>query len=219
MYLHEMPVGSTVVLNVKVAKQMMNFTTHIIDAGIATKNGGYAICNLIKVDGKILNLCHCAINACIKHVDTGRDYKYTISKVAIDRKRRVLRLYSSTKVKPQNYRNAFRVPCGYRTSMHIGNNRRPINGFVHDISYSGVACIFTSNLASVNVNDRLSATIYDNDMRAYKAFGTIVRVVDDFKPDFTLVGVKFDKFDKDIDFQKLISTLQLKELRIRQDNK
>ena len=29
--------------------------------------------------------------------------KYTISKVAIDRKRRVLRLYSSTKVKPQNY--------------------------------------------------------------------------------------------------------------------
>lgn len=216
MYLHELPVGSSVTLKVKVMKQSIEFPTHIVDEGMIEKAGSCAICNLIKINGKIVDLGHYAVDACITNVDDGRDYKYVITKISMDKKRRVLRIYSSATVKPQNYRNAFRVPCSYRAVMRIGDNRKVIDGFVHDISYLGAAYMFTAGLATVNVNDPISVTIYDDALRTYKVSGTIVRIVDEFKPDFTLVGVEFDK---GTNFQKFVNVLQLRELRVRYDNK
>ena len=127
-----------------------------------------------------------------------------------------MRLYSTDNAKAKNHREAFRVPCGYRAVLQIGNNRKVIDSHVHDLSFTGASYVFAPDAVIASVGDAVSGSIYDDNEHLYRTSGEIVRVIDNFSRDFTLIGVRFKG---DVKLQSLVSRLQMNELRVRGDER
>ena len=211
MYINEITIGSQVTIKVKVEGQILEFNSEVVATG-DTRKGKFLACNFIIIQDKVLNLSRHHVFVDIHNIGDGRDYRFFLNASALDKKNRNMRLYSTDNAKAKNHREAFRVPCGYRAVLQIGNNRKAIDGHVHDLSFTGASYVFTTDAANVTVGDSVSGSIYDNDEHLYRTSGEIVRILENFGKDLTLIGVKFEG---DIKIQGLIGKLQLNELRVR----
>ena len=211
MYIYEHPKGSQIEIKVKVQDNLLNFGTDIIGSSDRLKkNAGYRIdCNPVIMDEKRIMFGKHGLIVYVHNSDDNRVYKYPITATATAEKGSVQCFYSLENARPENFRGAFRVPCSYNSSLKIGG-RGSVDGITHDLSFSGAAYIFTSSAAQAEENDYISATIRDANGKAYKAAGKVVRVVENFNPGFTLIGVQFDQ---GVDMHELVSKAQLEQLR------
>lgn len=218
----EMGIGSTIELEASVKGNKLVFITTIrnIIAKPSKRYGFGIICDQIRnKEGKLLIFDNTNVVAKIQNNVDKRQYDFVISACANSKCEPVLYLYSQQDAKPKNFRSNFRVPCGYRANMQIGPNKKTVDGFVHDISFSGISFTYDKNKIRSDIGQSVSATIYDeseND-RSYKVSADIVRVQEDFGNDRTLIGAKFHKDNKEIN--RIVAKCQRKELRIRKDKK
>lgn len=215
MYINEIAIGSQVTIKVKTGGHLIEFNSEVVGVG-DTRKGKFLACNYIMIQDRILNLGGHHVFIDVHNIDDGRDYRFFLTASAIDKKNHNMRLYSLESAKAKNHREAFRVPCGYRAVLQIGNNRKAIDGHVHDLSFTGASYVFAPDKVNVTVGDIVSGSIYDDNEHMYRTTGEIIRVIEDFSRDFTLIGVKFKG---DVKLQSLVSRLQLNELRVRGENK
>lgn len=223
--LREMPIGSEVELEVGIKGKKITFNTVIYDRiEKVNKKLGYGVkCGQIRSeDGRLLNFSRTSIIAKVKNKEDNRQYEYIITMCVHSNKENYLYLYSLQDVKPKNFRSNYRVPCGYRTNMQIGTNRKAIDGHVHDISFSGISLVYAKDKVKSDIGQKVSAMIYDdNDSeRGYRISADIVRIEEEWNKDKTLIGAKFDDnftvANKDI--SKIVIQCQRKELKLRKDN-
>lgn len=223
-YISEMSVGSDVTLKVTKANNSMEFETTII--GIIDqehKHYGKGIkCKLVYINDKVANFRNTQLVATIKDKESGRDFVFNITASILHIAQGYMCIYCLNDVKPKNYRNAYRVPCGYRTNMQIGTNRKAIDGHVHDISFSGISLVYEKDKVKSDIGQKVSAMIYeDNDSeRGYRVLADIVRIEEEWAKDKTLIGAKFDNSftvaNKDI--SNIVVQCQRKELKLRKEN-
>ncbi len=210
MFIFQHPKGSGVELEVRVYGNVMNFSTRVTGgSGTYRIGAGYKVeCEPVMMDDKVISFGKHDITALIHNSDDGRVYKYSASATSYGKN--VFRIYCAADAKPENFRGAFRVPCNYRSTLRIGDSRATIEGITHDLSFSGAAYIFTSGKSDAHEQDMIKADIYDENGTKYQTKGHVVRIVEDFNPGFTLIGVQFDD---GVDMHELVSRTQLEELK------
>lgn len=222
--LSEMTIGSKVVLEVLIKNTKLEFETvikYIVEK--PSKQYGYGIaCEQIFSDkGALLSFKGVNVVANIENASDKRNYQFLLSVCVNNKSDKTLVMFSTQDIKPKNYRDTFRVLCGYRTTMQIGNNRKAIDGHVHDISFTGISFTYDSNKIKSDVGQNVSAMIYegDKDDHGYRVSADIVRINDTWAENKTLIGAKFDDSINNRDVNKLVAKCQIKEMRIRRDNK
>lgn len=210
MYIYEHPVNSQIELRVTVDETQLNFGTESIGSSDKFKpNAGFRLdCNPVTMDGKKIRFGKHAITLFLHNPEDSRVYKYPVTATATAEMGTIQCFFSTTNAKPENFRGAFRVPCNYDSSIKLGG--RTVDGITHDLSFSGAAYIFTSTATEVGQGEFFSATVRDKDNKAYKMKGKVVRVVEDFNPGFTLIGVQFDE---GVDMHELVTKAQLDQIR------
>ena len=223
--LREMSIGSEIELEVGIKGKKITFNTVLYDRiEKVNKKLGYGVkCGQIRSeDGRLLNFSGTSIIAREKNKEDNRQYEYIITMCVHSKKENYLYLYSLQDVKPKNFRADYRVPCGYRTNMQIGTNRKAIDGHVHDISFSGISLVYEKDKVKSDVGQKVSAMIYeDNDSeKGCRVLADIVRIEEDWNKDKKLIGGKFYNsfivLNKEI--SKIVVQCQRKELKLRKEN-
>ncbi len=210
MYVYEHPKQSQIELRVTVDDTQLNFGTEIIGSCDKFKtNAGFRVdCKPVIMDGKKIRFGKHAVTMFIHNPNDSRVYKYPVTATATAEMGTIQCFYSTTNAKPENFRGAFRVPCNYDSSIKIGG--RSIEGITHDLSFSGAAYIFTAKDAEAHEGDQLLATVRDKANKQYKMNGKVVRVVENFNPGFTLIGVQFNE---GVDMHELVTKAQIDQIK------
>jgi len=222
--LSEMAIGSTVKLQIsvkladgKVAK--LEKETQVRDQ-ISEWNKTYGCgikCDQIVIDGKVVNLKNCKLTAIVTNVGDKREYSFPIVATLNSKVDTSLHLYSLQDIKPENHRDTYRVPCLYPTMMQIGENRKAIEGFAHDISYSGISFTYDSDRIEARIGQNVSASIQSPKReRPYKVAAEIVRINPNFSEKRTLIGARF--IVQTNETNRLMLECQMKEMKVRKDN-
>lgn len=218
-HISEMSVGSNVVLTLKVNDQKLIFSTEIVEA-IEKRSSklGYGVrCNVVRNEaGKVISFGNVAVKATIINKDDGRQYTFPLSACGNSRASDWLYLYSPQDSKPVNNRTTFRVVCGMKANISVGDDRKAYECFVHDISFSGVSFSFDPGKIPVNVGDSINAAIYDESTDKFtRLSAVVVRVVEEWQNGKSLIGARFSIVDNGVNM--LVAKCQMKELKVRQD--
>jgi len=221
--LSDMAVGSTIKLEIsaklasgKIAKIMQE--TLIRDTIIEwNKTYGCGIkCDQITAEGKVVNLANCKLLAIIANNEDNREYRFPIKATLNSKKDGTLHLYSTLDSKPENFRSTYRVPCLYPTMMQIGENRKAIEGFAHDISYTGISFTYDSERIEARIGQHVSAAVQSPKReRPYKVMAEIVRIDPNFSDKRTLIGARFMIQTNDVN--NLMLECQMKDLKLRKE--
>lgn len=196
--------GDTVTLETKVAQNYQEPYKHAFCIGVEP----------IFRDGRIVSLGRNKVSASIKNIEDNREYSYTIAFHGLSKDRTQLLLFSPDDIAPVNHRLNYRVPCSYNVVVQIGNNKKAVEGYIHDISLSGIGMVFvTGEFKTIIEGDAVSASIFDNYEHVYKVSGRVVRSIEGFTENRTLIGVQFDETPAAI--AGLVAGLQRQELRLR----
>lgn len=213
-YLSEMEIGSEIQLDIKTTKGVASIQNRILGVSEYSEKFGYGVyVNPVKVNDHLVSLTGCTIEATVLNNADGRTYKFPLTLAVNNTKTMHLQLYSKFDNKPTNFRDTFRMPCSYQAEVQIAEHNGIVKAFVHDVSLLGISFTFENGSCKANVGSRLSATIIDDKGFRIKLSGEIVRVDHEYSDTRFLVGVKLHETTMDI--AKLISKLQINELRIR----
>lgn len=215
MTINEIAEGSPVTLTVNVGGESVTLETKVAQDYKEPYKHAFCIgAEPVVRDGKVVSLGKHAVSASIKNIADNREYKYNIAFHGMSRDRTQLLLFTPEDVAPVEQRMAYRVACSYNAVVQIGNNKKTVDGYLHDISFSGVGMTFVSDEFKSEVEGAaVSASIFDNDEHIYKVSGTIVRAIEGFTEGRTLIGIQFDETPRAI--AGLVASLQRKELRLR----
>ncbi len=211
---------SPVTLTVHIDGAKLEFETNVIQ-GYKEPYKRNAFCmgvEPLKKDGKIVSFGNHPVSIVAKNSDDHREYEFRIAFHGLNKERTQLMLFSYEDISPVNHRNAYRVSCSYHTVIQIGNNKKAVDGYLRDISLSGIGMVFMSDeFREVKPGQAISAAIFDNNEHVYKVAGHIVRVLDDFADNKIMIGVQFDSTPTAI--AALVTNLQRMELRLRKEGK
>ena len=220
-FISDMQPGSIVTLETTFDKKIATVETTMKSAYEKEhKQFGHGIIceEVLTKDGKLICFKNLSLIAKIKNKADNREYDFLVSAYANVNRSHELVLFSIQNNPPVNFRDSFRVPCSYRADMQIGPNRKVIEGFVHDISFSGISFTYDKDEISSTVGQSISATLRNNDgvrEKSYKVAADIVRV-QDWNNDKILIGAKFKNDDKNV--KSIVAECQRKELRVRKLN-
>lgn len=216
MTINQMGIGSEATIKVAVGKQQIDFPVTVLQAfKDSLKKMSYCIgVDPIIKDGKTVSFGNNPVSVFIKNNADNREYEYKVHYHGMNKDKTNLLLFSNDDIQPVNHRGAYRVSCSLEAVVQIGNNKKAVKGHLHDISYSGIGFTFLSDeFKSLTVGQNVSASVFDNEEHVYKATGHIVRFIEDFTEDKTLIGVQFDVTTAAM--QVLVTKLQRQELRLR----
>ncbi len=215
MTINEIPEGSHVTLTINIKGEMITFETRVIQQFEKPYKKSFCIgAEPIMQEGKAISLGRHKITASIKNETDNREYNYTIAFHGLNKDRSQLLLFSPDDASAVNHRMNYRVPCSYDVVVQIGNNKKAVDGLMHDISLSGLGMVFVSDeIKSIQEGDAVSISIYDQYEHMYKVFGRVVRYIDGYTADRMLVGVEFD--ETPVAIAGLVASLQRRELRLR----
>ncbi len=209
--------GSLVRLSVNLGGGRLDFATVITKAYEEPyKNNIYCIgVEPIIEDGRTISFGAHPVTVFASNKGDNREYKFVTDINGFNKDRTQMLLFSKDSVDAVNHRTAYRIPCNHKTVVQIGNNKKTINGYVHDISFSGISMNFPSDqFKSLTVGSPISISIFDNDDHVFKVNGNIVRFVEGFAENRTLLGVQF--VDPPPAIAVLVTRLQRNECRLRQ---
>lgn len=213
-YLSDMEIGSEIQLNIKTSKGTATIQNRILGILENSEKFGYGVyVNPVKINGHLVSLEGCSIEVVVINNADGRSYCFPLSLAVNNTKSMRLQLYSKFDSKPTNFRDTFRMPCSYIAEVQISQHNGIVKAFVHDISLLGISFTFEKDSCNAVVGNTISATITDDKGFRIKLSGEIVRVDYTYSDTRFLVGVKLHETTMDI--TKLVSKLQLNELRIR----
>jgi hypothetical protein len=216
-----MSVGSKVTLIAKATKGGIEFTTIIEEVIVdASKRFGYGVrCTALKSDnGKIYSFRNTILTMSVENKADGRTYKFPIIASCIKSKKNQHVFYSIMDAKPVNHRDNFRVPCTFDAVFQVSSNRKTDNGYVHDLSNSGMSISYKKDVSGIDTGKNISVTFRDIETeRNYKVKGEIVRVNDGYSENNNLMGIKFDKVYSPI--YGLVAKLQRKGAKVRGGDK
>ena len=215
MYINELSENSDIQISVKVNKE-----EYIYDATLLQiyqepyRPNMYCIgCAPIEEDGKLLGFGDYPMHLLAHDNTNGRDYKWTIAMHGFNKDRTQFLLLSNESVKPINHRNAYRVPCSYKAVTQLGTNKSVIDGYAHDISYSGISITFAKDaIKNATIGTDASVSLYDEHGHVRRAVGKVTRIVDDFENGKKLIGIVFTQ--PSLAVTNLVAYLQRNELRI-----
>ncbi|MBO4899010.1 MAG: PilZ domain-containing protein [Lachnospiraceae bacterium] len=210
MYIYELESGSQVHIDVIVKGKKMEFDTTVTGSAPEIKS---IKCEPIVINGKVLGFSRASVKVTATNSSDHRKYVFQIEKTANKRADGQLYLYCADDIKPVNNRESFRVPCGYRASIQVGDTKRKVESTVHDISYSGAALLIKKSARIIPVGSKISISIHDEDETEYKITGAIVRTVEDYTQDSSLLGVQFTEQVPAI--ISLVARLNVKAARVR----
>ena len=197
MTINEMQEGSSVTLTVNLGSEDIIFETSVIQGFNEPYKKAFSIAaEPIMKDGKIVSLGRHRISASVINLADNREYIYTIAFNGMSKDKSHLLLFSHDDATAVNHRESYRVSCSYETVAQIGNNRKTVKDFTN-----------------LSIGAEVSASIYDYNERMYKVTGHLVRFVEDFDENKTLIGVKF--IETPMAVAGLVAALQQKELRVR----
>lgn len=213
-YLSDMGIGSEIQLDIKTPKGNITIQNHILGISEYSEKFGYGVCvNPVKINDHLVSLTGYHIEITIMNNTDGRTYKFPLSLAVNNKKTMRLQLYSKFDSKPTNFRDTFRMPCSYQAEVQIAEHNGIVKAFVHDVSLMGISFTFEKDSCKASVGNQISATIIDDKGFRIKLSGEIVRVDHTYSDTRFIVGVKLQETTMDI--AKLISKLQINELRVR----
>ena len=215
MTINQMGAGSSVTLTVNIKREAVTLETRVAQGYPDEYRNTFCVgLEPIFQDGTLVSLGKHQISATIINSSDHREYQYTISYHGLNKDRSQLLLFSADDIPPVNHRLNYRVPCSYHIVVQIGNNKKAVEGYMHDISLSGIGMVFvTGEFKSIQVGDAVSASIFDNYEHVYKVSGHVIRTIDDFAENRILVGAQFEETPHAI--VGLVAGLQRRELRLR----
>ncbi len=216
MYLNEFKAGTNITISVSVQGHTIRLETDIIEPieKFSGKYGYGIICNAIIIDDKIINFNGFPVTIDIFNKDVNRVYRYRASTTVIYPRKRLLIIYSHVQPQIVENRGAKRVPCIFKSILKFEAHTNTIDARTHDLSYTGGSFVIDKEKADFKVGDTFTVSIFDNEEHVYKTEGKIARIIEDFNPDLTFIGVRL-KGDK---IRGLISRLQMKETRIKKES-
>ena len=215
MTINQITKGSSVTLTVRIKGEDLTFETRVTQQYQEPYRDTFYIgTEPILQEGKPVSLGRHKITASIINDENKREYQYTITLHGFNKDRSQLLLFSPDDVAPVNHRLNFRVACSYDVVAQIGNNKKAVDGLLHDISFSGLGMTFVSGeIKTIQEGDAVSISIYDQYEHMYKVYGQVVRYIEGFTDSRMLVGVQFDETPPAI--AGLVAALQRRELRLR----
>ncbi|MCR5418593.1 MAG: PilZ domain-containing protein [Lachnospiraceae bacterium] len=215
MTINHMAEGSPVTITIHIKGETITVDTKVVQNFQEPYKDSYCISvEPVERDGQVVSLGRRRITVSIKNALDSREYNYTISYHGLSKDRTKLLLFSSEDVAPVNHRLNYRVPCSYTVVVQIGKNKKAIEGVIHDISFSGIGMVFVADdYETLEVGDDVSASIFDHYEHVYKITGKVVRFIEGFAANRTLVGVQFD--ETTVPITGMVASLQRQELRLR----
>ncbi|MCR4689757.1 MAG: PilZ domain-containing protein [Lachnospiraceae bacterium] len=215
MTINQSTEGSSVTLTVTIKGETLTFETRVTQPFQEPYKGSFCIgVEPILQEGKPVSLGQHKITASVKNDEDKREYLYTINFYGFNKDRTMLLLFSPDDVAATNHRLSYRVACSYDVVAQIGNNKKTVEGLLHDISITGLGMTFVSEeVKNVQNGDPVSISIFDQYDHLYKVFGQVVRYIEGFRENRILIGVQFDETPPAI--AGLVASLQRKELRLR----
>lgn len=202
MHINGLSKNTLLQIVIKINRQEIAYDTKLMQAyNQQLQPGFYCIgCAPVLKDGKLITFGSYPMYLKAHDKDTGRDYRWDISMHGFNKDRTQFLLFSNESVKPVNHRGAMRIPCHYKVVVLDENSHRTIDGRAYDISASGVGVLIPQELTkAIIAGDKVSLSIYDDHGRVRRANGTAARIVKDFKPGETLVGIRFDRLPIEIE--------------------
>ena len=211
--LHDLDIGSEITLIFTVGTEEVELQSTLL-AHLTTSRYGYAIqCTQPIKDGKYINCKKNLTRIEIKDKSTKRDYLFFKFLIAEITEPRSLIIASREDNKAVNNRNAFRVSCGYRAKIQCDKNKKVIDGYVHDLSYTGGSCIIKKDQKSPPVHAEISVSMWDeDDDQLRKLKGTVVRVDENFSDSYKLIGFTIPDYNS---VSRIVANLQRKSLKVR----
>lgn len=211
--LKDMKVGSEISLVFRIGIEEIVLKSTIL-AHIETDRHGYGIqCNKPMKDGKYVSCKKNLDRIEIKDLETSRVYKYLKFVLGEIPDNNTIIIASHEDNKPINHRGAFRVPCGFRAKIQCDTNNKAMDGYVHDLSFSGGSCVFGKNQKSPLIDSEISVSMWDDeDDKLHKIKGKIVRVDEDYNRLYKLVGFTIPDFKS---VNMIVAKLQRKTLKTR----
>ncbi len=215
MTINQIPEGSPVTLTVHLKGEDLTFETRVNQQFQDPYKDAFCIgVEPVLKEGKPVSLGRHKITATIKNQENNREYEYAITFHGFSKDRSLLLLFSPDDAAPVNHRLNYRVACSYDVVAQVGNNKKAVDGLLHDISFSGLGMTFVmGELQTIQEGDAVSISIYDQYEHMYKVYGKVVRYIEWFTDSRMLVGVQFDETPHAI--AGLVASLQRRELRLR----
>ena|GEM_PF-1908669 len=215
MTINQMGEGSAVTLTINIQGETITIDSVVVQKYQEPYRDTFCIgVEPIQKEGKIVAIGRSRVAVSVTNTDDHREYKFTIAFHGMNKDRTQLLLFSADDIPPVNHRLNYRVPCNYHIVVQIGNNKKAVEGYLHDISLSGIGMVFvTGEFKSIKEGDEVSASIFDNYEHVYKVNGHLVRVIEEFAENRTLIGMQFDETPRAV--AGLVAGLQRRELRLR----
>ena len=219
MYINQLEKGSPVELQVNNHHEKLSFPSQIVSVYRNPYEGYYyiGIEPILSDSGKLLSFGSMPVTVIATNLSDHRDYQFKSKKQGFNKEHTEYLLMTDDNAEPINHREAHRIPCNYKVILRIGDSRHASNGYVHDISFSGISFIFlTEYFEHANVGDPVSASLYVTEDRIVKVSGEVMRFVPEFTSGTSLVGVRFVEPSSRI--ISLIAELQRREARVAHGN-
>lgn len=211
-YINEMGIDSPVVMKYKFPNGELKQNT-VITGTVEDRYGRGITCSCLVHDGKILNCTNGLVSVTVVDNITGREFLFRpVTAVNLPNKENLV-IHCDSEAEPENNRSAYRVVCGYRCEIRVGDNRGVVTGTVKDVSYTGLGCIIIPSSYQIVEGNKVSCSIITDGGTVIKAVGTVMRN-DENNEKTRIIGIQFDELYSSI--QKLVSALQRAELAHRQ---
>ena len=136
-------------------------------------------------------------------------YRFLVSLIDINYNENIIRFYTKQTAKPFGYRQTHRYICGYDADIKIEGTKLNLNGYCKDASYTGIAFICKDEDKKLRHGQKVNATVTFKDLKFKNLKGKIVRIEENYFGETSLVGINFDKVNKDVEY--FVNTLKEKE--------
>ncbi len=215
MTINQMGAGSQVTLTVNIKSESVTLESRVVQGYPDEYKNNFCIgLEPVFQNGVPVSLGKHRVMATIINSVDNREYQYTINYHGMSKDRSQLLLFSTDDTAPVNHRMNYRVPCNYHIVAQIGNNKKAVDGYMHDISFSGIGMVFVAGeFKAIREGDAVSVSIFDHYEHIYKVSGHVVRTIDEFAENRILVGVEFEETPHAI--VGMVAALQRRELRLR----
>ena len=210
MKINELPIDSNVLIKAKKGLNQIEFTTQIVTplSKFREQFGYGCIVKVIKHKDIAVNFSNTNVIAVISNPEDDRDYEFSLTACALCKVKNESYhvLYSLKEAQASNRRGTFRVECLYEAVIQLGEYRQTIDGYVRDLSSTGIGLTVLHEYDYSKIGDVLSISFLVRDRR-FKVEAMVVRKNEEFNEERTLLGCKFVEEYQDI--QDLVYKLQI----------
>lgn len=210
MKINELPIDSNVVIKAKKGLNEIEFNTQIVTplSKFREQFGYGCIVKVIKHKDIAINFSNTNVIAVISNPEDERDYEFSLTACALCKVKNENYhvLYSLEEAEASNRRGTFRVECLYEAVIQLGEYRQTIDGYVRDLSATGIGLTLLHEDDHSKIGDVISVSFLVRNKR-FRVEAVVIRKNEEFNEERTLLGCKFVEEYQNI--QDLVYKLQI----------